>query len=320
MTHERPYNVDGWRWQMKRSPTTLLVIALCSAAVHADVTVVQKTTVETRAAVGVAGAGGAPPTITTRIKGMMSRRDVDTGATGQGAANTSTIIDVAARKVIILDHNRKTVRIWTQGAKPLAPAPATKANGVRGLKADPATSSGKSQTIDGLACDEYTFKTFASLTEFASGWEMPAVTAARDRRSEQVVGPDLAAAGDVEQVNDQFLVVKGSVWVSKDGPGVAEYSQYQKALAAAQIPDIEIGANGVQIVRSGKVAMEMQRIHGIPVLSVIGLSVDDRDRDPGIQILQMFGDTTMTTKLLSVKTDAIGDDAFKVPDGYRIIK
>ena len=75
---------------MKRWSATLLVFAVCSAIVHADVTIVQKTTVEGGAAAAM--GGNAPtPTVTTRIKGMKGRTDMDMGANSPIPTNISTI-------------------------------------------------------------------------------------------------------------------------------------------------------------------------------------------------------------------------------------
>jgi hypothetical protein len=74
---------------MKRWSATLLVFAVCSAVVHADVTIVQKTTVEGVAASMPPGSIPSPAT-TTRIKGSKGRNDMDMDAAA-GAANVSTI-------------------------------------------------------------------------------------------------------------------------------------------------------------------------------------------------------------------------------------
>src|SRR5213076_700225 len=101
---------------MKRWSATLLVLAVCSAVVHADVTVVQKTTVEGGAA--AMAPGGVPsPTTTTRIKGMKGRTDMDMGSTAI-ATNMSSITDAEAKQVTLLDHNQKTARVSTAGQAP----------------------------------------------------------------------------------------------------------------------------------------------------------------------------------------------------------
>src|SRR4051812_7591120 len=205
---------------MKRWSATLLVFAVCSAVVHADVTIVQKTTVEGGAA--TMAPGGVPsPTVTNRIKGMKARMDMDMGTTTI-PANLSTITDAAAKQVTILDHNQKTARVSTAGQKP--PAPAADAPTAT-MKFDGAvTPTGKTQTIDGLKCAEYTFNTSMSMSE-VGGANLP---------------PEAAAA-----MAGVTMVMKGSMWVSKDAPGAAEYRDYQKAMTAADLAAAAMGASGM---------------------------------------------------------------------------
>jgi hypothetical protein len=37
-------------------------------------------------------------------------------------------------------------------------------------------------------------------------------------------------------------------------------------------------------------------------------------------MMKQMGAMKVTTKVLSIKTDAVGDDVFKVPEGYQVIK
>jgi hypothetical protein len=295
---------------MTRWSVTPLVIAVCSAVLHADVTIVQKATVEE----GVKAAKGDPvssPTVTIRIKGMIGRTDVD---------RVSTIVDAATREVIVLDHARKTARISTPGAPPSSGATSKRDGGRTIIMKDGGVkATGKTQTIDGLTCDEYAFTASVSALEVGPVGEMPAVTAARERRDERLVGPDLASAGSVEEVlrGAPSLVVKGSVWASKDAPGFAEYHEYQNALARANLLPIAMGASGSSLGYSEKLTKALQGVQGLPVLTRIVLSFEGTDQ---IGMARRIGDTTITTKALSVKTDAIGGDAFKVPEGYHIIK
>jgi len=307
--------------RMKRWPVTLLVVGVCSAVVHADVTIVQKMTLEGGAVAVMPGSGTASPIVTTRIKGKMGRTDVDTGAAGPVAANMSTIVDAATGQVIVLDHNRKTARLAPAGAKALAPPPLVSANGASTLmtRVGGVKPTGKSQTIDGLTCDEYAVTASANIVDIAGVREIPAVTAARQRRDERVIGPDLGYAGYVEEgMNDVAMVIKGSVWTSRQAPGAAEYREYQKALASAGLPLVTLGGSGLNMVASDKAIKAMQRIDGLPVLTVLGLSLEARGAVTDVK--QTMVDTRMITKLLSVTTDAIGDEVFKVPDGYQIIK
>ena len=91
---------------MKRWSATLLVLVACSAVVHADVTIVQKTTVEGGAA-AMAGGAMPSPTMTSRIKGQKGRIDMDMGNPNI-PTSMSTITDATAKQVILLDHNQKT--------------------------------------------------------------------------------------------------------------------------------------------------------------------------------------------------------------------
>src|SRR5262245_8666556 len=184
---------------MKRWSATLLVLAVCSAVVHAEVTIVQKTTVEGGAA-AMAPGGMPSPTMTNRIKGMKGRTDIDMGMPNM-PANMSTITDVAAKQVILLDHNSKTARISTAGEKPPAAAATLQVDGS-------VTPTGKSQTIDGYKCDEYAFTTSLSMSDMTGGAQMP---------------PEAAAA-----MQGIKMVMKGSLWVAKDAPGMAEWRAYQK--------------------------------------------------------------------------------------------
>src|ERR1700751_1415471 len=63
------------RLTMRRWLTTFAVFAVCTAAAHADVTIVQITTIEG----GMAAMTGQTmsPKMTNRIKGLKSRNDID---------------------------------------------------------------------------------------------------------------------------------------------------------------------------------------------------------------------------------------------------
>ena len=179
---------------MKRWSATLLAFAVCSAVLHADVTVVQKMTMEggMMAAAAASGAAVPSPVTTTRIKGLKGRTDMDLNNPAI-PTNVSTITDVAVKQVTILDHNQKTARIATPGATPAAPAAPAGADAPT-IKVDGSvTPTGKSQTIDGMKCDEYTFSSSISMAE-VGGAQMP---------------PEAAQA-----MKGITMVMKGSLWVA----------------------------------------------------------------------------------------------------------
>ncbi len=277
---------------MKRWSATLLVLAVCSAIVHADVTIVQKTTAEGGMAAMAQAQGGIPsPTITTRIKGPKGRTDIEMGNSNFPGA-VSTISDAAAKQVILLDHNQKTARV--SSGSPAAPANAPKPS----IDIDSSvTATGKSQTIDGMKCDEYTFTTSINLSQMG-GAQVP---------------PEAAAA-----MQGITMVMKGSMWVAKDVPGAAEYAAYQKAMSAADLATAAMGATGVNLPGMDKMAKAMAGVQGVPVLTEVTMSIEGEGQMA--DMMRQMGAMKVTTKVLSVKTDAITDDIFQVPAGYQMIK
>lgn len=279
---------------MKRWSATLLAFVVCSAVVHADVTIVQKTTVEGGAA--AMAPGGIPsPTVTSRIKGSRGRTDMDMGAASPIAANVSTITDATAKQVIILDHTQKTARMATAGVTPPAPPTGTQTASVKidgGV-----TPTGKSQTIDGMKCDEYAFTTSLSMSE-VGGAQMP---------------PEAAA-----MMKDVTMVMKGSLWVTKDAPGAAEYRDYQKAMNSGDLANVAMGAAGLNMPGMDKMMKAMQGVEGLPVLTEMDMTIEGTGQLA--DMMRQMGAMHITTKVLSVKTDAINEDVFKVPEGYQVIK
>src|SRR4029453_17028450 len=217
---------------MKRWSATLLVFGVCSAVVHADVTIVTKTNIEGGAASVMPGALPMP-TIPNRIKGLKARMDMDMGPSM--ATNMSTITDTAAKQVIILDHNQKTARVSTASPPPATPAPATPQATVSFNGA--MTPSGKSQTIDGFKCDEYVFTTTMNMADVRDP-NMP---------------PDAAAA-----MQGITMVMKGSLWITKDAPGAAEYLAYQKAMSSSDLASAALGATGLNMPGMDKMMKAMQ--------------------------------------------------------------
>ena len=278
---------------MKRWSATLVVLAVCSVVVHADVTIVQKTTLEGGAA--SKAPGGAPSaTITNRIKGGKARNDMDM-ETSSTPARISTITDVTARQIIVLDHNQKTARVATAEANP-PPAPATAPSAT--VKVDGGvTPTGRTRTIDGMGCDEYAFNTSMSMSDLG-GVNMP---------------PETAAA-----MQGVTMVMKGSFWLVKDAPGVAEYRAHQKAMAAADLASTSMRASGLNMPGMDKVLKAMQSVDGLPVLTVMDMTIDGTGQMA--DMMRQMGAMRVTTAVLSVKTDAISDDVFNVPEGYQVIK
>ena len=75
---------------MKRWLAIVLVFAISSAVVRADITVVQTTTVEGSVASMAGGGPTASPKITTRIKGLKSRTDMEAPPAGHASVITDS--------------------------------------------------------------------------------------------------------------------------------------------------------------------------------------------------------------------------------------
>jgi hypothetical protein len=271
---------------MKRWLAIVLVLAIPSALVRADVNVVQTTTMEG----GLAAMGGAnmSPKLTTRVKGMKSRTDFELPNT-----SLSVITDLVAKQTIVLRHDQKTAQISGPDAAP----PAASAQST--VKLDSAaTPTGKSQVIDGIKCDEYTFTATMALSD-VTGSQVPPETA--------------------EMLKGFTLAMKGSTWVSKDVPGAAEFIAYQKALAGSDMAASVMKVSGVNIPGMDRMMKAIAGVDGMAYMTVMDLTIEGGSGDMANMLRQM-GTMKVTTRVTSINADPVGDDLFKVPEGYTLVK
>jgi hypothetical protein len=268
---------------MQRWLSTLLVFACCSAIVRADVTFVQTTAIEGGMAAMASGSGNR--TTTTRVKGLKLRTEAD----GGGVA----IADVAAKQVVILRADEKTATIMSPSASTTSttsttsPTPASVEAAV--------APTGKSQVIDGAKCDEYKLTSSMALSDVLGG-RMP---------------PE--AAGMMQGVT---VAVTGSIWAAKDAPGAADFLAFQKAAVSADMLTLIAGASGASLPGLDKVMRAMANAEGLPYLVDILISVEGTGQVA--DLLKQMGGMKITIKTTSVKADPIGDDLFKIPEGYTV--
>ena len=280
---------------MKRWLATTLAVLVCSAALRADVTIVQTTTVEGGMAAMAAQAGGGnmSPKMTTRLKGQRTRTDVETGP-----MNIATIMDLASKQVIILRHDQKTATISTVPANTTPEVAAAAKDAAASMKLDASvTPTGKSQVIDGLKCDEYTFTTKMNMGEM-SGRQVP---------------PEAAA-----MMQGVTMLMEGSMWVAKDVPGAAEYLAFQKSAASSEMAAAAMGASGVNVPGMEKLVKAMSAVQGLTYLTEMTINIEGSGQLA--DMMKQMGAMKVTTRVNSVKTDAISDDVFKVPEGYTVVK
>jgi len=275
---------------MKRWCSTFAALLFCSAALRADVTLVQTTTIEGGMAQMAASSGqNISPTITTRIKGSKMRTDVVAGP-----VNVSTIVDLAAKQVIILRADQKTATIVATPAPAAASAPPAQGPTL-GASVKP---TGKTQTIDGVKCDEYTFTTSVDMSSMGSSGQMP---------------PEAAA-----MMKGVKIVVAGSAWMAKDAPGASEYVAFQKLMASSDMASAAAAMSGVSIPGMGEAMKAMASANGVTYLNESTVNFEGEGQM--VEMMKQMGPMKVTSKVSSINTDAISDDLFKVPEGYTIVK
>jgi hypothetical protein len=272
---------------MKRWLGTLLMATVCSAVVHADVTIVQTTTIEG----GMAAMGGQnmSPTITNRIKGQKARIDI-----AVAAMQMATITDLVTKRLIMLRPDQKTVQIVE--APPAASATVPPA--VTPKVETSMVPTGRSQVIDGVTCLEYALTTSVDMSTMAAPSQVPAEAA--------------------DMMKGMKMNMKGSVWIAKEVPGAAEFVAFQKAAASSGLASAIASASGVGLPGVGRMAQAMGTLEGLPYL--VEITMTSEGTGPMADMMKQMGGMKITTRVTSVNTDPIADDVFKVPEGYTTIK
>jgi hypothetical protein len=254
---------------MTRAMLACSAFALAFAA-QADVTI--KTTA-TGKGFGISGS----TTSTTYIKGLKMRSD-----TSAGSKQLSTIYDVDAQKMYILDAEDKKAKAWdmaafaTQLASRVSPA-GTEAS----LKAN-----GQTRTVAGQNTEGYDIAIAVPTT--IGGMEMT-------------------------------IHLNGTTWIAKGAPGSADYAAfYQGAADKGWIfsdPRAAEGAPG-QARAMAQMYTEFARIGGLPLETVMDIKAEGGGA-MGSMMAKVGGMQTTTTTD-SVETGALDDALFQVPADYEI--
>jgi hypothetical protein len=273
---------------MKRCLTTVMILAACSGALRADVTVVQTTTVEGGPAAMMGGAGASmSPKMTVRIKGMKQRSDIEAVS-----KVITTITDLTTKQIVLLRADQKTAQVIGNGAAmPAMP---------EGLNMPTIEASmqptGKSQMLDGLRCDEYAF---------TSSIDMGSMAGAK--------APPEAAA----MLKGLSMQIRGSIWVSKDAPGAAEYAAFTKAASKSDLMSSIASAMGSNPAME-KMMKAMSNIDGIAYLTEMTMTVEGSGQIA--DMMKQMGAMRITSKVSSISSETVSDDLFQVPADYTIVK
>ncbi len=130
------------------------------------------------------------------------------------------LADLDTRQVIVLNAADKTARLLS-AAVPVSPEPPAPAPAMD-VTFNP---TGQKRTIDNVACDEYAIAMTLDMASLGG-------------RSAEV--PPEAA----QMLQGLQMMLKGSSWIAKSGPGVAEFAKFQKAAADAKLTAAISGAAG----------------------------------------------------------------------------
>jgi hypothetical protein len=268
---------------MRKWFITVVVLALAIVPLRADVTVTQTMTMEGAAAAMM--PAGQLPKITMRIKGMKARTDIETG--GQ---TVTAITDLETKQVMMLMPGSTVAKVITPESVAAGGAPLPTPEMDVSLK-----PTGKSQTIEGVACDEHSFTMSLSMASMG-GAQMP---------------PEAAA-----MMKDVSMLMNGSIWIAKAAPGAAEWMAFNKAALDSKLLSAIAGVGSQPGM--DKLLEASATAAGIPYLTEMTMRFEGSG--PMVDAMKQMGDMKMVQKVTSVSTDTIADDLFKLPAGYTVEK
>jgi hypothetical protein len=266
---------------MKRWVATITIAALCGTSLLADVTITSTTSMEGGTA---AMMGGMTPKSVTRIKGNKARTDID--VSGQMVA---TLMDLQKKEIYMLRPDQKTAQLLNPTTLDVA-MPKVEAS---------YKPTGQKKTIEGAECDEYTFTVSMDMSQMGPGGK---------------VAPEAA-----EMMKGLKMVISGSTWIAKSGPGVSEYVAFQKAAAAANLGAFASGGvPGMQTGGLEQVMKAMADAPGVPYLTEATMSMTGSG--PIVEMMKQLGAMKITNRVNSITADPIPDDMLIVPADYKVIK
>jgi hypothetical protein len=302
---------------------SILVVSLLAAPVAADVTYEEQTTM---GGIMQMMGMGKPTKSTTRVSGDFMRTD---------NGDQATITDLAGEKILTLDIKKKTYSVMTfaEMKQKMEQAMAT----VKGKKAEkPAqgsdvsmktdakvTDTGRSETIQGLACKQY-------LLEL-----------------------DVTMQSEKEQQSGTMSTLS-EMWMAKDVPGSAEVNAFHRRMAekmgTASIAQQWAGGGGQGPTQSfgadmQKMADEMKKMDGHAMRTVMYIgdpeaakkeAMGEKPAEPqgGGGLAEMMkkmqnpqaqggqgGGVMMkiTTETTKISSGAIDPKVFAVPSDYKLV-
>jgi hypothetical protein len=248
---------------MRRTFGVLASVMLVSAPAWADITLTSKMTGKM--------AGGDGTTQVVKIKGSKMRSDM-----------TSTIFDVDAGKMIVLDHKKKEAIVLDSAA-------IVETMGKTGTSIDVKTDlkpTSEKKQVAGYDCTVY------------------------DTNVTVTMSPG-------EGMNMQ-LAVTGPACLSANAPGKAEYEQFYAAALAKGFFFTDPRAAKAQpgMAKAMAEASRKWAEAGVPLSSTTTMKFEGAGFMSGMMNKMMGGSTT--TELTKVDTASIADTEFATPAGYKV--
>jgi hypothetical protein len=273
---------------MNRWLSTVAILTLVAVPLSADITV---TYTMSGSGGGMAMAGAMDSRMVLRIKGSRARADVE-----MGGNTVASISDLPAKQIILLRANEKTAQTFGPGDRPASAgaAPASTDGDAAAVK-----PTGQSREIDGVRCDEYVVKIAMDMSEMTGGGGVP---------------PEAA-----EMMKGVRMVLNGSLWIARAGPGTADYLAFQKAAAAANMTAILTGAMpGARSMGIDRLTAAFSSAPGLPYLTETTITIEGSGQMA--DMMKNMGAMKMTSRLTALSQDPIPDDLFQVPADYRVVK
>jgi hypothetical protein len=206
--------------------------------------------------------------------------------------STVMLTDLSAKQMIMLNDLDKTARV-VDAASPAVPAGTPMPDMDVSFK-----PTGLKRTIENLSCDEYAIGMTMNMANMAGNAQTP---------------PELA-----QMLQDLRVIMSGSTWIAKEGPGVAEFTAFQKASAAANMTSAISGAMGGSNNGLDKVMAASASAQGLPYLTEMTMNVEGTGQI--VEMLKQMGAMKISNKVTAISTEALSDDLFKVPAGYTMVK
>lgn len=253
-----------------RTVTVVCALALAAAPAFADVTVRQKTS-------GKGGIGGAMSGESVlQISGTKMRTDQT-----MGGDESSTIIDVAAQKMTVLNHRKKEANVYdmSKTAEDIA-----KATGAGEIQAT-ITPTGRTRQIAGTTCTDH----------------------------------DIAMTVPMKMGNDSMNIVSsGVVCLAKGGAGAKDYAAFYTAVAEKGLFFTDPRAAKAQPGQAKGMAALYRDMasRGVPYYNELQMKFEGSGMMASM--MNKMGGISTTTEVTSISAGDIPASQFDVPAGYKV--